>query len=109
MNLEKYSDNNVWYYIVGTLTPGLNDTSYNAIVGIIVESGGWSDWSRWSVCAGSCSRSRQQRSRTCTKPYPLNGGATCIGSSVSSQTCVNTSAYCSRAAAGQANVYRSYY
>lgn len=43
--------------------------------------GGWSDW---STCSVSCTQSR-----TCSSPYPQNGGASCAGAS--SQAC-NTAA-----------------
>lgn len=45
--------------------------------------GGWSSWSAWSACSGGV----QTRTRSCSNPYPQNGGANCIGSTTETQSC----------------------
>ncbi len=48
--------------------------------------GGWSGWSDWGVCSGGI----QTSTRTCNNPAPANGGTNCVGSSVQTQSCIQT-------------------
>lgn len=50
--------------------------------------GGYSDWGSWGLCSGrpACS---QSRTRTCTNPAPVSGGANCshLGPALESRLC----------------------
>ncbi|XP_032221483.2 adhesion G protein-coupled receptor B2 isoform X1 [Nematostella vectensis] len=49
--------------------------------------GGWSEYGPWSVCSKSCGGGERYRERTCTNPSPVNGGKTCDGIGMQSETC----------------------
>uniref|UniRef100_A0AAX7U5X9 Complement component C7 n=1 Tax=Astatotilapia calliptera TaxID=8154 RepID=A0AAX7U5X9_ASTCA len=48
-----------------------------------VIHGSWTCWSAWSSCSGG----RRSRSRSCSNPYPQNGGQHCIGEPAETSDC----------------------
>ncbi|KAJ7390494.1 hypothetical protein OS493_024526 [Desmophyllum pertusum] len=50
--------------------------------------GGWSSWSSWGQCTGSCGTGLQTRKRTCTNPRPGYGGKKCMGPAEQHKTCL---------------------
>ncbi|XP_067939391.1 properdin-like [Watersipora subatra] len=44
-------------------------------------NGGWSNWSQWSNVYGAPHHKLQERTRTCSAPYPSCGGRECFGDS----------------------------
>ncbi|XP_067947464.1 uncharacterized protein [Watersipora subatra] len=51
---------------------------YNTVVAIV--DGGWSVWSSWAACSGTCSGSNiYKRTRTCSNPTPVMNGLPCTG------------------------------
>ncbi|XP_073244555.1 SCO-spondin-like isoform X1 [Porites lutea] len=49
--------------------------------------GGWSAWSPWGQCTGSCGSGLQTRKRSCTNPPPGYGGKKCSGPAEQHKNC----------------------
>ncbi|XP_035688793.1 SCO-spondin-like [Branchiostoma floridae] len=49
--------------------------------------GGWSNWGSWSGCSVTCGVGTRTRSRPCTNPAPVNGGANCVGQAQQTEPC----------------------
>ena len=49
--------------------------------------GGWSVFRDWSVCSAKCGGGTQTRTKTCTNPAPVDGGADCQGDAEETRPC----------------------
>ena len=57
------------------------------IISLVVVDGGWSEWSRFSLCSETCGGGVVTRIRNCNYPSPLNGGKDCPGEYFESREC----------------------
>lgn len=56
---------------------------------LFLVNGGYSEWSQWSSCSGSCRSGLTKRTRTCTKPAPAHGGVNCSDPAKEFKECEN--------------------
>ncbi|NUN06245.1 MAG: thrombospondin type-1 domain-containing protein [Bdellovibrio sp.] len=50
-------------------------------------NGGWSPWVDQSACSKTCGGGTKTQARTCSNPYPANGGANCSGPTTQQVSC----------------------
>lgn len=86
---------NDWSPTVDTVCNGVTftqtsncGTTRTAVGTKLPVDGGWTAWSSWSACSDDCDGT-QTRTRSCTNPAPVCGGANCVGASIESQWCAN--------------------
>ncbi|XP_063430248.1 uncharacterized protein LOC134712536 [Mytilus trossulus] len=65
---------------------------------VCIIDGAWSQWGNFGQCSVTCGGGQYTRSRTCSDPYPQNGGLSCSGDSSEFTDC-NTQA-CPTASSG---------
>ncbi|PFX13518.1 Disintegrin and metalloproteinase domain-containing protein 9 [Stylophora pistillata] len=46
---------------------------------LVPREGAWGEWSSWTVCDKGCDSGKRRRHRFCDNPFPLHGGADCLG------------------------------
>ncbi len=82
------------FMVVRFFTNSANTTSGWNMTARKYLDGGWSSWSDYDTCTGTCpaNAGTQSRYRTCSNPAPLNGGASCNGSNIETVSC---NAFCS--------------
>lgn len=52
-----------------------------------IVNGGFTTWSNWTECSASCGGGVSSRTRTCTNPIPMFGGASCADKPVETKDC----------------------
>ncbi|XP_050391275.1 netrin receptor UNC5C isoform X5 [Patella vulgata] len=87
-------------YTCGAQNPASRRFSESAVLTVFVN-GAWSTWSQWTECSAKCGKGTQRRTRTCTDPAPLNGGASCAGEAVNRIACTSICPATSRAEDGE--------
>ena len=60
---------------------------YLLLLFFFLVHGSWSSWSGWTSCSHVCGTGSQERSRSCSRPAPSNGGRYCQGSAREKQLC----------------------
>lgn len=78
------------------------------LIFLILVDGAWSAWSAFGMCSVSCGGGKYSRTRTCSDPYPKNGGLDCQGSSSEFVDC-NVQACPTAAPGAYVQVYILYY
>ncbi|XP_071802483.1 A disintegrin and metalloproteinase with thrombospondin motifs 10-like [Asterias amurensis] len=68
-----------------------NSISCNTQACPVVVHGGWTDWT-YSSCSRTCGGGTQTRSRSCSNPFPQNGGSQCSGNTQEVGLTCNTQA-----------------
>ena len=51
------------------------------------RDGKWAEFGDWSECSAECGGGTQTRTRTCTDPAPVRGGADCVGEGEETREC----------------------
>ena len=51
-------------------------------------NGGFSLWSKWSLCSAKCGKGVRTRTRLCDSPKSMYGGADCVGEFVQEEMCM---------------------
>ena len=50
--------------------------------------GGFSLWTKWSLCSAKCGKGIRTRNRLCNNPEPMFGGADCLGVLIQEEVCM---------------------
>ena len=50
-------------------------------------NGGFTEWSEYSKCSGTCGGGSKSRTRSCTNPAPAHGGKECEGETEETMKC----------------------
>ena len=56
---------------------------------ILIDDGGYGNWSNFTECTKSCGIGVQYRNRSCDNPVPMHGGRNCVilGNATESRSC----------------------
>eukprot|EP00105_Crassostrea_gigas_P023961 XP_011444035.1 PREDICTED: SCO-spondin isoform X3 [Crassostrea gigas] len=71
----------------GANCPGMSSSTQTCNTHNCPIDGVWSSWGSYGTCTVTCGGGTQTRSRSCSNPTPQYGGASCAGSTTSSQSC----------------------
>ena len=53
----------------------------------LLVDGGFSEWSSWTTCTKTCDGGIRERTRSCSNPFPENGGSICYGKYIEKEGC----------------------
>ena len=56
-------------------------------ISYVAVDGNWADWTQWTTCTQTCGTGSTTRSRICSNPTPLHGGAYCVGDPGQGEEC----------------------